>query len=158
MKARLYSVLFAGAVLLSACEGGPFASADALRNRALQSLEHKNFSNAAEDAEALIQKQPEGYEGYFLLAQARTQLGDRNAGIAALELAINKGYKDDAAISANANLQALHTLSAYSELMDRAFPHRARAATVAGDASITESSDKTVIRAGDVVVELPKEK
>lgn len=158
MKARLYSVLLAGAVLLSACDGGPFASTDALRNRAAQSLEQKNFTAAAKDAEALIQKQPEGHGGYFMLAQARTQLGDNNAGIAALELAISKGYKDDIAISGNTNLQPLHALSAYSELMDRAFPRRAPAATVAGDASITDTADKTVIRAGDVVVELPKEK
>jgi tetratricopeptide (TPR) repeat protein len=152
MKTYLLSTLIASAILLSACD-----SAESIRTHATQSLEQKNFTQAATEAEALIKKSPDGYDGYFLLAQARTQLGDKNAAIAALESAIKKGYKDDAAISANANLQPLHTLSAYNELMDSAFPKREKAVTAAGDAVISESASKTVIRAGDVVVELPKD-
>lgn len=152
MKIPAFTALIAAALLLSACD-----SADTIQARATQSLEQKNFSEAAKDAEALVKKTPDGYHGYFLLAQARAQLGDRNAAIAALESAIKKGYKDDAAIEANANLQALHGMSAYAELMNGAFPQRQKPVTAAGDASITESNTKTVIRAGDVVVELPKD-
>lgn len=153
MKTYLLGTLIASAILLSACD-----SAETIHARATQSLEQKNFTQAAHEAEALIKKTPDGYDGYFLLAQARTQLGDKNAAIAALESAIKKGYKDDAAISANVNLQALHSLSAYNKLMDSAFPRREKAVTAAGDAAISESDSKTVIRAGDVVVELPKDK
>jgi tetratricopeptide (TPR) repeat protein len=158
MKPYIIAALFAGAAILSACDSGPFASADAIRNRASLSLEQKNFSEAAKDAEALIKKTPDGYDGYYLLAQARAQLGDKNAAIAALESAIKKGYKDDTAISANANLQPLQAMSAFRELMDSAFPKREKAVTAAGDVAVGETDSKTVIRAGDVVVELPKEK
>lgn len=158
MKPYIFAALFAGAALLSACDSAPFASADAIRNRASLSLEQKNFSEAAKAAEALVQKTPDGYDGYYLLAQARAQLGDKNAAIAALESAIKKGYKDDAAISANANLQPLQAMSAFRELMDSAFPKREKTVTAAGDVAVGETDGKTVIRAGDVVVELPKDK
>ncbi|MFA9217233.1 MAG: tol-pal system YbgF family protein [Sphingomonadaceae bacterium] len=133
------------------------ASADSIRGHAVQSLEQKNFTDAAKNAEELIKKTPDSYDAYFLLAQARAQLGDKNAALAALETAIKKGYKDDQAINANANLQSLHGMAAYDELMGRAFP---RAAPVSSGATvgITETSSGTVIRAGDVSVELPKDK
>ena len=153
-------LVFAGllAVCLTACDSGPFASADSLRQHAAQSLEQKNFADAAKYAEEFSKKAPDSYEAYFLLSQARAQLGDKNAALAALESAIKKGYKDDAAISANANLQVLHPLSAYVELMDSAFPKREKAVVSSGEVGIKETDDKTVIRAGDVVVEMPKDK
>ncbi len=49
-------------------------------------------------------------------------------------------------------------MSAYKELMDSAFPKREKAVTAAGDVGVSETDSKTVIRAGDVVVELPKDK
>lgn len=156
MKKSSLSTLLICAALV-ACDVGPLSSAETIQARATQNLEQKNFSEAAKDAEALIKKSPDAYTGYFLLAQARAQLGDKNAAIAALESAIKKGYKDDAAISNNVNLQTLHPLSAYIELMDSAFPKREKDVSTAGDVAIRESAAKTVIRAGDVVVELPKE-
>lgn len=155
-KSLLFALIISGS--LSACDSGPFASAETIRNRATQDLEQKNFSEAAKDAEALIKKNPDGYDGYFLLAQARAQLGDKNAAIAALESAIKKGYKDDVAISSNANLQPLHPLSAYEELMDSSFPRREKALSSSGDVGISASDSKTVIRAGDVTIEMPTEK
>jgi len=140
------------AILLSSCD-----SADSIRNHASQSLEQKNFSDAAKYAEELIKKTPDSYDAYFLLAQARAQLGDKNAALAALESAVKKGFKDDAAISTNANLLPLHPLSAYNELMDSAFPKREKPVAASGDVGINETSSKTVIRAGDVVVEMPKD-
>ena len=150
-------LLITCAVLLSACDAGPFASADSVRQHAVQSLEQKNFSEAAKYAEELSKKTPESYEAYFLLAQARAQLGDKNAALAALEAAIKKGFKDDAAISANPNLQVLHPLSAYNELMDSAFPKREKPVTASGDVGVSETSSKTVVRAGDIVLEVPKD-
>jgi|GEM_PF-2227223 len=154
---KILSVFLVGALLLTACDSGPLASADAIRGHAIQSLEQKNYSDAAKYAKELSNKTPDSYEGYFLLAQACTQLGDRNAALAALETAIKKGLKDDVAIAANANLQALHPLSAYTELMDSAFPKREKPVVATGDVGISTTDAKTVIRAGDVVVEMPKD-
>lgn len=154
---KILSVLLAAALLLTACDSGPLASADALRGHAIQSLEQKNYSDAAKYAKELSNKTPDSYEGYFLLAQACTQLGDRSAALAALETAVKKGLKDDVAISANPNLQALHPLSEYTELMDSAFPKREKPVVATGNVGISKADGKTVIRAGDVVVELPKD-
>ncbi|MYN11342.1 tetratricopeptide repeat protein [Pseudoduganella aquatica] len=162
MKKYVFASLLAATAMLAACDSGPFASTDAMRQHAAQSLAQKNFGAAASQAEKLSAKAPDDYEAFYLLAQAQAQLGNKNAALAALESAIKKGYKDEQAIAANDNLQSLRNMSAYAELMDSAFPRRVQAGTAetpaaASDAvGITETAGKTVIRAGDVVVEMPK--
>jgi hypothetical protein len=166
MKKVIRICLIASSLALAACDAGPWASADAIRAQAAQSLQQRNFTEAANQAEFLTKKRPDGYDGYFMLAQARAQLDDKNAALAALEAAIKKGYKDDQAIDQNANLKPLRSMAAYAELMDAAFPKREKkptldmdkGASLSASAGITESDTKTVIRAGDVVIELPKEK
>lgn len=151
--------LLAASLLLAACGN------EDMRTKAVQSLQKKNFSAAAEQAGAVTQKAPDDYEMQFLLAQAQAQLGNRNAALAALEAAIKNGYKDDQAIRSNANLQSLAGMSAYEELMAASFPRAVAAApaaapataVAAGDVGITETRDKTVIKAGDVSIEMPKE-
>lgn len=166
MKISLRCCLLAAAVILAACDSGALSNPDAMRKQAAQSLGNKNFGEAANQAEALSRKAPDDFEAHFLLAQAQAQLGNKNAALAALEAAINKGYKDDQAIAANTNLEPIRNMPAYLELMASAFPQRA--ASSAGAAlipdtapannavGIIETNDKTVIRAGDVVVEMPK--
>lgn len=165
MKMYAFATLLAATAMLAACDSSPFASAEAMRKHASQSLQQKNFSDAASQAEKLTIKAPDDYEAFYLLAQAQAQLGNKNAALAALESAIKKGYKDEQAISANDNLQALRNMPAYQELMDNAFPRRIQASaagTPVPDAAaqdavgITETANKTIIRAGDVVVEMPK--
>lgn len=168
MKRIVRICLIASSLALAACDASPWTSADSLRAQATQSLQQRNFTEAANKAEYLTKKRPDGYDGYFMLAQARAQLDDKNAALAALEAAIKKGYKDDQAIDENANLKPIRGMAAYAELMDTAFPKREkkpaldadRGASMSASASagITQSDSKTVIRAGDVVVELPKEK
>lgn len=149
--------LLAASLLLAAC------SNEDMRAQATQSLQKKNFSAAVEQAGAVTQKAPEDYEMQFLLAQAHAQLGNRNAALAALEAAIKNGFKDDQAIRGNANLQPLAGMAAFEELMAANFARGNAAApapvsaVAAGDVGITETRDKTVIKAGDVSIELPKE-
>jgi tetratricopeptide (TPR) repeat protein len=164
MKKLVLTTAVAAAMLLSACDSGPFASADAIRARATQNLTQKNFTEAANSADELIKKTPDAYDAYYLAAQARAQLGDKNAALAALESAIKKGLKDDKEIVNNPNLQLLLNMAAFTELMDSAFPQREKTILsagagngAAGAVGISATKDKTVIRAGDVVVELPKE-
>lgn len=163
MRQRLQYCLVAACLIIVGCDAGPFASAESLRTQAQQNLQQKNFTVAAEKADELTRKVPENYEGFFLLAQARAQLDDKNAALAALEAAIKKGYKDDKAIEENLNLKPIRGMAAYAELMDTAFPKRekklqanADGNAAAGSVGIVETESKTVIRAGDVVVEMPK--
>ncbi len=162
MKKLVLAVAVASATLLSACDSGPFASVDAIRAHATQNLTQKNFTEAAKTADELIKKTPDSYDGYYLAAQARAQLGDKNAALAALESAIKKGLKDDKDIVNNANLQPLLNMAAFVELMDEFFPKREKKilstdASGIGSIGLSETKDKTVVRAGDISVEIPKD-
>jgi hypothetical protein len=162
VRAILISTLFVVTISIVACDAGPFKSADSLKTDARQSIEAKNYSDAALRAQKLIDKAPEDFDGYFLLAQAKAQTGDNNAALVALEKSIKKGLKDDTLIDKNSNLEPIKQMSAFKDLMSSNFPSRQTAAasggsTSAGDASVSiqESNGKQIIRAGDVVVEIP---
>lgn len=175
MKGGFKYSWMAAAVLalgLAACDGAGFKSADGLKTETLQALDAKNYSIAAERAVQLTEKTPNDYEAHYLLAQARALLGDRNGALMALEQAIKTGLRDDAAIDANPNLAAIREMNAYTDLMNASFPSRSRAvagvqvqlpaegggarAQVGSQLSIRESGGKTVVRADDLVIEVPK--
>lgn len=153
------------ALLLAGCDTGFFPTADSLKSSAKQALEAKNFSDAATSAQKYIDKIPNDYEGFFFLAQAKAQTGDKNAALVALEQAIKKGLKDDDQISKNVNLEAIKNMVAYKDLMKSSFPGRidddpaGNSASVtsksSASVSITESGGKQIVRAGDVVIEVP---
>src|ERR1035438_5577353 len=114
MKRNLFHIGAATlAIVLAACDVGSRAGVDSIRAKATQSLVQKNFTDAANSADALIKRAPESSEGYFLLAQAEAQLDEKNAAIATLESAIKKGYKDQKSIETNANLAPIRDLPAY---------------------------------------------
>lgn len=159
----LHAALVGFGLSLAACDTSVFASADKLKVEARQTLEAKNFSNAAKAAQKLIDKAPDDYEGYYLMAQAKAQTGDKNAAIVALEQAIKKGLKDDAQIDKSTNLDPIKPMVAYGDLMKASFPGRSvpvagvptSASNSSASVSITESDGKQVLRAGDVVIEVP---
>jgi DNA-binding SARP family transcriptional activator len=154
-------------LMITACDASFLASAEKLKAQVKQAIEAKDFSQAASAAQKLIEKSPEDYEGYFVLAQAKAQTGDKNAAIGALEQAMKKGLKDDQQIEANKNLEPIRDMSAYSDLMKAAFPSRAALATVPGISvhgqagaavSITEADGRQTIRAGDIVIQTSTDK
>ena len=162
VRAILVSASVVFATALAGCDTGLFKSAESLKTDARQSIEAKNYSEAALRAQKLIDKAPEDFEGYFLLAQAKSQTGDNNAALVALEQAIKKGLKDDTQIDKNPNLEAIKKMTAFTDLMNANFPSRKAAiasggSASAGDASVSiqESNGKQVIKAGDIVVEIP---
>ncbi len=147
---------------LAGCDTGPFKSAEGLKIDTRQSIEAKNYSEAALRAQKLIEKAPQDFEGYFLLAQAKAQTGDNNAALVALDQAIQKGLKDDTQIDKNLNLEPVKKMSAFTDLMNANFPSRKAAIASEGGASagyasvsIQESNGKQIIKAGDIVVEIP---
>jgi len=155
---------------IAGCDRSFMKSAENLKSEARQAIEAKNFSDAASIAQKLTEKAPNDYEGYFILAQAKAQVGDKNAALIALEQAIKKGLKDDPQIERNVNLDPLKSMTAYSDLINTSFPsHKAAQDKTAASAveassyssasvSIHETDGKQVVRAGDVVVEVPTAK
>jgi hypothetical protein len=155
------------ALMMTACDASFLASAEKLKAQAKQTIEAKDFSQAALAAQKLIEKSPDDYEGFFLLAQAKAQTGDKNASIGALEQALKKGLKDDQQIDANKNLEPIRSMSAYSDLMNASFPSRASVLAVPGISvqgqtgaavSITEVDGKQTIKAGDIVIQTTTDK
>lgn len=167
--------------LLSGCNIDAFQSAADIKNAARQSLEQRNFADAVKQALRLAEKTPEDADAHYLLAQAQTQSGDRTAAVVSLERAIRRGLTDDREIDRNPRLEPLRAMSAYADLMNTSFPERARTlratagavsvsvsgattstgietATTESAVRIDASSDKQVVRAGDVVIELPNAK
>lgn len=159
---RLFPVIFSLflALLLSACNLDAFKSVDDLKSDARQALNAKNFSEAGNVAQRLTEKAPTDYEGQFILAQAKAQTGDKNAALTALESAIKLGLKDDEQIDKCANLEPIKSMTAYHDLMSASFPSRVSVdkpgKISAGDGvSIQTGDEKQLIRAGDVVIEVP---
>lgn len=167
MKKKMTAVMqrkfaLAGVLSLSMLLGGCnyFKSAEQLRTDASAALAARNFSVAAQLAQDWTTKASEHYEPYFVLAQAQAQAGDKNAALVALEQAIRKGLKDDVQINSNANLDPIKSMVAYGDLMKAQFPGRGAqegpsALQDSGNVSITEKDGKQVLRAGDVVIEVP---
>lgn len=147
-------------LLIGACDF--LKSADQLKADANAALGARNFSVAAQTAQEWVKKAPEQYEPYFILAQAQAQAGDRNASLVALEQAIRKGLKDDVQIETNTNLDSVKSMVAYGDLMKTHFPGRTaepkQESQDFGNVSITEKDGKQVLRAGDVVIEVPATK
>lgn len=141
---------------LGACD--LLASAEKLKTDTSAALAARNFASAAQSAEQWTKKAPEQYEAYFALAQARAQAGDKNGALVALEQAIKKGLKDDVQIESNANLDPVKSMVAYQDLMKTSFPGRTAKKEEAQDGStvsITEKDGQQVLRAGDVVLQVP---
>ena len=163
VRAALWGVLLLVGIAVGACSLDDIKSVESLKTEAKQALAAKNFSIGASLAQTLSQKAPADREAHFLLAQAKAQVGDRNAALVALEQAINAGFKDDKQIDKDPLLEPIRGMSAYADLMNSSFPSRAQArnesdtSDKADDSSVSirEIDGKQVLRAGDVVVEVP---
>lgn len=153
---------------LGACD--LFTNPDQLKADANAALAARNFATAAQTAQQWAKKAPDQYEAYFVLAQAQAQAGDKNAAVVALEQALTKGLKDDTQVTTNANLEPIRSMVAYQKLMDTHFPKHvgkqesntdSRAATEpepdegVDSVSITEKNGMQVLRAGDVMIQVP---
>ncbi|MEI7456600.1 MAG: hypothetical protein WCK93_07710 [Nitrosomonadales bacterium] len=171
------SIKFIGAIIaslifcfVSGCDVDFMKNAQNMKTEARQSIEAKNYSEAATLAQKLTEKSPSDYEGYFILAQAKAQIGDKNSAVSALEKAIKNGLKDDEQILKNSNLDPIKSMTAYINLMSSNFPNKAagpvnsasasenNSSEVSGSVSIQEVNGKQVIRAGDLVIETPNTK
>lgn len=180
-RSHAFAACFMTMGLLSGCNIDALQSAAEIKSSARQSLEQRNFADAVKQALRLAEKTPDDADAHYLLAQAQTQAGERTAAIVSLERAIRRGMTDDREIDHNPRLEPLRAMAAYTDLMNTSFPDRARtmratagavsvsvsgattstgveAATAESAVRIDASSEKQVVRAGDVVIELPNAK
>jgi tetratricopeptide (TPR) repeat protein len=164
---------FIGGLLLccaTGCDLDFMKNAESMKTDARHAIESKNYSEAGSISQKLTEKSPSDYEGYFMLAQAKAQVGDKNAAISALEKAIKNGLKDDEQILKNTNLDPIKSMTAYTNLMNTNFPGKipgiennipvaeVSRTEVSGSVSIQDVNGKQVVRSGDVVIEIPKTK
>jgi len=159
--------IFTSGFCLSGCDLDFLKNAEEIKTQAKQALDAKNYSEAASRAQKLTEVSPANYEGYFLLAQAKAQVGDKNAALIALEGAIKAGLKDDAQIDENVNLEPIKSMTAYVDLMSTSFPSRIAVVTSTGSTarvvagqgksgvSLQEVNGMQVVRAGDITIEIP---
>jgi hypothetical protein len=179
---RTIIVAVAAAIIVIGGVGGAIflrarAATEALKVAALASLEQRDYLVAISKADAWSKAAPDSYDALYVLAQAKTQTGDDDGALVALKSAIERGFKDSKAIDENVNLAPLRDLPAYESLMSSSFPARPKKPdagfatqprrssgtdTVAEPdqspgVSITAQPDgSTTIKAGDVVLEMPK--
>jgi tetratricopeptide (TPR) repeat protein len=166
-KSIMHSAVAIGfSFFLFGCDLNSFKSIDDLKASTRQSMNTKNYSDAASTAQKLVEKAPKDYEAFFLLAQAKAQAGDKNAALVALEQAIKNGLKDDVEIDKNTYLEPIKSMNAYIDLMNVSFPNRVtsritinqsssqESSISSGDVSIRESNGKREVRAGDVVIQM----
>lgn len=159
--------IFFPIIVLVGCD--LLTSVEKLQSESNANLEARNFSSAAQSAKKWIDKSPEQYEAYFVLAQAQAQVGDKNAALLALEKAIKKGLRDDLQIENNKNLDPIKLMTAYQVLMNTHFPGRTVVregvredmqsdVSANSSASITEKDGQQILRAGDVYIQVPANK
>lgn len=160
-------ILLFFSIVLGGCD--LLISVDKLKSESNSDLVARNFSSAAQSAQKWIEKAPDQYEAYFVLAQAQAQVGDKNAALVALEQAIKKGLRDDMQIESNTHLDPIKSMTAYQALMNAHFPGRnamregvREDPQVDGSAdvsvSITEKNGQQTLRAGDVLIQMPANK
>lgn len=154
-------------IMLGGCD--LLISVDKLKLESNNDLTARNFSSAAQSAQKWVEKAPDQYEAYFVLAQAQAQVGDKNAALVALEQAIKKGLRDDMQIEGNTHLDPIKSMTAYHALMSSHFPSRNAMRDGVreeppGDTSadvsvsITEKDGQQTLRAGDVFIQMPANK
>lgn len=91
-----------------------------LRLLAQQAVVAQNYSTAIRYFESAIKLFPEESTNYYLLASCQAQVGDTDAALASLELAIETGFNDVANIKSNQFLRVLRDTPGYAELIRRA--------------------------------------
>jgi hypothetical protein len=179
---RTIVVAVATAIIVIGGVGGAIflrtrAATEALKVAAVASLEQRDYLVATTKADAWSKAAPDSYDALYVLAQAKAQTGDNDGALVALKATIEKGFKDFKAIDQNVNLVPIRDLPAYESLMSASFPARPKKPdagfatqptqrsgtdTIAEPdqspgVSVTAQPDgSTTIRAGDVVLEMPK--
>jgi hypothetical protein len=147
---------------LSACrftekdEPGSEAGSAVTVGQVRSALDQKNFGLAASLSDKLTAAIPTDAEAWLIAADAKAAADSPIGALAALERALNNGMRDVARLDADHYLDPLRSSNEYQALLVRY--GLARPVAHAGDASITETSAGTVVRAGDISVTLPNTK
>lgn len=160
--------------LISGCILDQFENSEKIKQKfELKIREGKNES-ALDFAKRLTELEPRKYDSYLALAQAYAQINDKYAAIHALSNAIKFGLTDAQIIVDDPLLDSIKKSAGYMELMSEKLGFQEQKsdsinAIIEKDevkldsmisdtsTSITDKSSKTVIKAGDLEIEVDNE-
>ncbi len=171
MKVVLLSTLIS---ISSGCILDGLDSADSIKEKFNQSILDKNYGEAVDYAKRLSDKEPKKFESFFILAQAYAQADDKTASISALSTAIKLGLNDAHKINNDPLLAPIKSSAGFNELMEEKFGDKndemesvetimkeqeAKVDAMMSDTttSITDKDGKTVIKAGDIEIDVNNE-
>lgn len=160
--------------LSSGCILEQFDSPEKVKEKFDLSITQKNYGAALDFAKKLSEKEPQKYDSFLALAQAYAQTGDKSAAISALSNAIKLGLNDAHKIINDPLLDPIKQSAGFAELMSEKLDYQeqeldsialimkereAKADSLINDTttSITDKDGKTVIKAGDLEIEVDNE-
>lgn len=160
--------------LSSGCILDQFDSSEKIKEKFELSMSERNYGAALDFARKLSEKEPQKYDSFLALAQAYAQIDDKSASISALSTAIKFGLNDAQRIINDPLLDPIKKSAGYIELMAEKLDyqeqkldstdaiikkHEAKVDSMISDTatSITDKGSKTVIKAGDLEIEVENE-
>lgn len=158
----LLSCLFGWGLLLSGCHSAndsvhaTAGSVSVTVKDVRDALDQKNYGQATTLARQLTDANAHDVDAWLADADANAAAGNRLEALAALSHALGNGMSETARLDSDRYLDSLRTSGEYTRLLEQY--GLIRPVAQAGDTSITQTSNGTVVRAGDVSVSLPDSK
>jgi len=132
-----------------------------LLNEALAELNKNNFGKSVEITVRVTHSDAGNTEAYFIESQARSMTADLKSALDALEQAFKNGFKDIERVTKERRFDPLRSAPEFEELLHRygfsSAPRIGEQELRAGNVSIKEEAGTQVIKAGDIVLRLPKD-
>lgn len=132
-----------------------------LLGEALSELDKKNYGRSVELTIRVTKADPGNTESYVIESQAKSMSGDVQSAVDSLEKAFKNGLKDIDRLMKEQRLDPVRATPGFQELLSKygfTSPATVTATEVkAGNVSIKEENGEQVIKAGDVVVRMPKD-
>lgn len=124
-----------------------------------EELHKKNYGRTVEITTRIIEANPGNSEARYLQAEAQCLMGEIEHALKSLEGALAAGFTDFNRIMNDDTLSALRQAPEFPPLIQRYQSNStgARENIRAGNVSINEENGQQVIRAGDVVLRVPKD-
>jgi len=124
-------------------------------------LDRKNFERTVEITIRISKSDPGNTESYVIESQAKSMSGDVAAALDALDRAFKSGLKDIDRVMKEPRLDPLRVTPEFQELLRKyGFTSAVTVGTEvikAGNVSIKEEGGMQIIKAGDVLVRVPKD-
>jgi hypothetical protein len=138
----------------------PDTQVSSLLNEARSEIEKSNFGRAIDITQTITRSDADNHEAYFLRSVANAAIGNMKEALAAIDESMRRGLKDITRISEEHKLSLLRTTPEYHDLIKKYGYGSSSEITSteikAGNVSIKEESGRSVIKAGDISIVVPK--